>query len=180
MREDPQECKRRMHLAEWSLLQGLDHDSVWTSGETEYYAAVKGADVGRSWLALLWLQQQVQSEKVVLGRIAGSVNPADLFTKHQTQAEITNHSARLRCQFWVDPLKLMRRTSTLAGGSVILPLGRGGCEPLRHTSSWNPLQVELEGKAPTLPVVTHVLGDRFPKAVVRGWSRSTVRPLASV
>ena len=42
-------------------------------------------------VALLWLQQHVQSGKIILRRIAGSVNPADLFTKH------TLHPQRSSC-----------------------------------------------------------------------------------
>ena len=53
-------------------------------------------------VALLWLQQHVQSGKIILRRIAGSANRADLFTKHFARAEITMHSSRLGvlCRPW--------------------------------------------------------------------------------
>ena len=46
-------------------------------------------------VALQWLQEHVQSGKIILRRIADSVNPAALFTKHFARAEITMHSGRL-------------------------------------------------------------------------------------
>ena len=117
-------------LKTWSPTQTVVARS---SGEAEYYAAVKGAAEGMAVqsmladfglkvtievhtdssacrgicnrrglgklrhlnVALLWLQQRVQSGKIILRRIAGSVNPADLFTKHLARAEIIMHSGRL-------------------------------------------------------------------------------------
>ena len=104
-----------------------------SSGEAEYFAAVKGAVEGMALqsmladlglkltievhtdssacrricnrrglgklshldVALLWLQQHVQSGKIILRRIAGSANRADLFTKHLARGKITMRSGRL-------------------------------------------------------------------------------------
>ena len=119
-------------LKTWSTTQTVVARS---SGEAEYYAAVKGAAEGVSLqsmladlglkatievhtdssacrgicnrrglgklrhldVALLWLQQHVQSGKTILRRMAGSANPADLFTKNLANAEISMHSGRLGC-----------------------------------------------------------------------------------
>ena len=134
--KDPEEYKRRVHSAERSMPQDMEHNSdggCSVFGEAECYAAVKGAAEGMAVqsmlaglglkvtievhtdssacrgicnrhglgrlrhldVALPWLQQRVQSGKIILRRIAGSVNPADLFTKHLARAEIIMHSGRL-------------------------------------------------------------------------------------
>ena len=50
------------------------------------------------------------------------------------------------------------------------------CEPKKHNSGQNALQVELEGKRPRLPAMTPVVGDSLTRACERGRGRSTVRP----
>ena len=101
-------------LMTWSTTQTVVARS---SGEAECYAAVKGAAEGMALQSMLadmslkvtievyavaWLQQHVQSGKIILRRIAGSANPADLFTKHLAHAEMTMHSGQLGvlCRPW--------------------------------------------------------------------------------
>ena len=55
-------------------------------------------------VVLLWLQQHVQSRMVIIRRIAGSVIPADQFTKYLAHARSPKHDwGVVRCV--ADPLK---------------------------------------------------------------------------
>ena len=87
-------------------------------------------------VALPWLQQHVHIRKIILRRIAGSANPAHLFTKHLAHAEITMHSGRLGC--------CAVRGRTTQVDAVHVEIDRPECcsatrptresEPLRHNS----------------------------------------------
>ena len=185
--KDPEEYKRRVHSAERSMPQDMEHNSdggcsVFGRGRVlrcrERCSGrdgssidvgrprVEGDDRGHTYssasrgicnrrglgklrhldVALLWLQQRVQSGKIILRRIAGSVNPADLFTKHLARAEIIMHSGRLGF------CTVSARTTQLDTAHVELwrPQRCSSTRPRgKHNSSRNPLQVELEGKRPS-------------------------------
>ena len=118
-------------LKAWSTTQGV---VALSSGEAEYYAAVKGASEGLGFqaacqdlgmgpmtvktltdssackgicqrtglgkirhidVALLWLQDLVRKGRVVMKKIPGVKNPADLLTKYLTGAKISEMTEEL-------------------------------------------------------------------------------------
>ena len=118
-------------IKSWSVAQAV---IALSSGEAEYYAALKGASVAlgfRSMLAdlgieakitlysdssaargiihraglgklrhletgYLWLQAAVKAKRLQVRKVLGSVNPADLFTKHLAAAEMWKHLETLQ------------------------------------------------------------------------------------
>ena len=51
---------------------------------------------------LLWLQAEVQQQRVALVKIPGKENPADVLTKYLDEKDIVEHLSRLRMT-WVRP-----------------------------------------------------------------------------
>ena len=47
----------------------------------------------------LWIQEQVKSERVLLEKVLGSENPADLFTKYLDQTVIAMALEKMHCEF---------------------------------------------------------------------------------
>ena len=47
----------------------------------------------------LWVQEQVKSERVLLEKVLGSENPADLFTKYLDQSVMAMALEKMNCEF---------------------------------------------------------------------------------
>ena len=47
----------------------------------------------------LWVQEQTKNERVLLEKILGTENPADIFTKYVDQASMSKHLAKMNCEF---------------------------------------------------------------------------------
>ena len=115
----------------WSTTQSV---IALSSGEAEYYAALKGASVALGFQSMLadlgiaakitlysdssaargiihraglgklrhletgylWLQAAVKAKRLQVRKVLGSVNPADLFTKHLAAAEMWKHLETLQ------------------------------------------------------------------------------------
>ena len=50
-------------------------------------------------IRMLWLQAEVQQQRIKLGKVLGKENPADLMTKYFSEKEICEHLQRLGL-FW--------------------------------------------------------------------------------
>ena len=48
---------------------------------------------------MLWLQAEVQQQRIKLGKVLGKERPADLMTKYLSEKEIREHLQRLG-MFW--------------------------------------------------------------------------------
>ena len=47
----------------------------------------------------LWVQEQTRSERVLLEKVLGTENPADIFTKYVDHAAMERALARMNCEF---------------------------------------------------------------------------------
>ena len=86
---------------------GMQHDESVTlltdSSAARAFAARRGVGRMRHMeTRMLWLQLEVQQQRVRLGRVLGKENPADLMTKYLSEKEIREHLQRLS-MFWDRP-----------------------------------------------------------------------------
>ena len=47
----------------------------------------------------LWIQEQTKTERVLLEKVLGTENPADIFTKYLDQATMTKALMKMNCEF---------------------------------------------------------------------------------
>ena len=47
----------------------------------------------------LWIQEQTKTERVLLEKVLGTDNPADIFTKYVDQASMTKHLTTMNCEY---------------------------------------------------------------------------------
>lgn len=64
----------------------------------------------------LWIQEQTKTERVLLEKVLGSENPADIFTKYVDQAIIANALRKMNCEFRDGRAKLALDTMGLGDG----------------------------------------------------------------
>ena len=88
-----------------SLLGDLGVSDIKLSVHTDSSAAIGIANrtglgkVRHLAVHLLWLQEKVRSGEVCLTKIVGSINPADLMTKHVSGECLVRHSSALKLAF---------------------------------------------------------------------------------
>ena len=69
----------------------------------------------------LWIQQAVRSKRLQLVKIAGDVNPADIFTKHSlTRERLMKLSALFSCRFMSGRAESAPQTRTTAGSKTTM------------------------------------------------------------
>ena len=86
---------------------GMQHDEPVTllsdSSAARAFAARRGVGRMRHMeTRMLWLQLEVQQQRIRLGRVWGKENPADLMTKYLSEKEVRQHLQRLS-MFWDRP-----------------------------------------------------------------------------
>ena len=115
----------------------------------------------------LWVQQAVRSKRMALVKIAGDVNPADMFTKHSLTRERLMKLTRLfDCQYLPGRAKSAPQTrtapsgrTTMADASVVMSLKAGESRgtpatrhpaPAEHESIFDP-----DARDPEMPHLSH-------------------------
>ncbi len=86
----------RQTLTELGMIQAGPTRLLSDSSAARAFAARRGLGRMRHVeTRLLWLQSKIADRAVLLERVAGSENPADLLTKYLSEAEVVEHLSRL-------------------------------------------------------------------------------------